>query len=233
MQPDDQLQFQAEFPAQPPEEPKQDKVMVVIAIVGGLLILAVIAAIGAILFMGHSQRTQVETTSPESKIALTPYKNDAVDFAMQVPKDMELEYAVDDAFEGGYVVDGGSGDEKFGNRFITVRKEQYPDVYAFEYDEWQDMQVEYVEGVIDQANEDSKVRAVMAKQENLDVGQYKAYRMQTETTTQESDKKRTIRREYLSVFVSSTVYYSVEIEADAADSEFQNVTDDILKSFKV
>lgn len=211
--------------------------MIIIAIVGGLLILGILGAIGAILIAGHNQKqANTETVvAASADVELIQYQaNTNTDFSMLVPKEMELTYEADEELEGGYVVGGGSSSEEFGNRFVTVRKEVYPGSLSQEYYAWLEEQKASVEELVATESETSGVKASVVSQDPTKVGEYSAYRVRTETaTTLEDGSVNSVRHEYMFVYVSATVTYLIHLEGNTADTKFQDVNAKMLESFKI
>lgn len=207
-----------------------------LAAIGGVLIYRYVASQQTITPGATASKQQ---SKPEKATTdLVMYTNTEVGFSILAPKDMKLELEADPDLPGSYSVRGGTGTEGIGNRFLSVSRWQFPGVFAVGYDQWLNEQIENVESGLRAAEESwpEGTKGSTIYQSSLYVGDYTAYRMDTQVVSQPRKSGGSVNtsfENFLFVYINPTTSYTIRLSGNAKDKDYQAATSKIIRSFSV
>jgi hypothetical protein len=213
------------------------KLILAIIVAAVLLIAGVFVTIVMLAGSPESESASSKDTNAASgadatePLELTAFSSEQAGFSMRVPKEIEMETEADEVFEGAYTVSGSMGTD-LGNRFVTVNKEVYPESLGQSYEDWLKNEIERLNDAMDIAKEDQGTEARLTFGKILSVGDHTGNRMRMEATKTQKDGTRSVTvNEYLLVYISPTVAYTVDLEGKGDDKAFMAVLDEIVQSF--
>ena len=152
---------------------------------------------------------------------------------MSVPTVIDMRAEADEVFEGMYTVSGSMGTD-YGNRFVTINKEVYPEALGQEYEVWLKEELDRQQESMDIAEERQNVETKRTFGKIADISGYSGNRIrieETETSTKNPGESHTKVSEHLLVYISPTVVYRVELQGSADDKAFMAVLDEMMASF--
>lgn len=225
------------------------KPIAIIAALTCVVVVAVIATTVAIVDNQSQNNQQLVVSEPQtennkdaaseppadSPLKLVPYSDSLAGFSMLIPEDISMEREADEAFVGGYAVIGGSSTEQYGNRFVTVHREVYPDALALPYDDWLGTERNHILELMQSAKEEDGAEAEITYESNWMIGDYRAHKLNNTITTPSKKGSAPLKKSssHFFVYISPTESYVVKVSGNTDDVAFQAVAAKIIDSFVV